>query len=621
MRHNFVLDKAQVWMCGIAGLWRLHPPVEEEELRRLCAALVHRGPDGEGIWLHPSGKLGLAHRRLAIVDLSEAGAQPMESPSGRSRIVFNGEIYNFPELRQELSRRGWCFRSRSDTEVILALYEQEGIACLEWLRGMFAFALWDEAERCLWLVRDRLGIKPVYYYWDGVCFAFASELGPLVRLRHFDALLDATAVWDFLTYHYIPAPKSIYRHVRKLEAGTWLRVDLERGQLQQQRYWRLPAVEERAMSESEAEAQLEELLDTVVREHLLADVPLGAFFSGGVDSSVVVAYARRYQPLWVFTADFDSAQKSERVYAEAAARHLGVRQSVVKLTGEDFFPSIERFVQVYGEPFGDSSGIAVMAISRAARGVVKAVLSGDGGDELFGGYLRSGADVGQNGLPLRSRRVVPWLLRTLPTRRGQRWLWQWLVPEERIVQSALWLQQGQKRRFFSSEFLALLPAEYEEEWFVREHVPAGLSPVRQRLLLDLQTWLPEKMLVKVDRAAMAFGLEVRVPLVDHRIVEWVCRVPEHLLWSPQRGGKWLLKRLLQRELPAELVYRPKKGFSIPLGQWLEQTGWQERVRQSRFWREGIFHRQLFGKAELRSPVTAFLVLVLAVWSDQHPWYL
>ncbi|GBD06282.1 Asparagine synthetase [glutamine-hydrolyzing] 1 [bacterium HR21] len=608
-------------MCGIAGIWRRHAPVEAAELRALCAALRHRGPDGEGIWVHPSGKLGFAHRRLAIVDLSAAAAQPMQSPSGRTCVVYNGEIYNFRELRQQAAARGWCFRSESDTEVILALYEQRGIAALEALRGMFAFALWDEAQQRLWLVRDRLGIKPLYYYWDGACFAFGSEVGVFPRLHDFDARLDATALWDFLSYHYIPPPKSIYARVRKLEAGNWLCVDVQAGILRQHRYWHLPEPDEEPRELCRAESELDALLSEVVTEHLVADVPVGAFLSGGVDSSLVVAYARRRQPLRVFTADFDVAAKSERASAEAVAQALGVPQRVVRLTAQEFFPSVEQFVRTYGEPFGDASGIGVLALSRVARAEVKAVLSGDGGDELFAGYLRSAADFGAGRFPLRSARLVPWILRELPSLRGQRWLRALLPARQYVLQLPIWMMRGQKQRIFAPELVAALRSGYDDCWFLRQFLQEGLSLLRQRLVLDLQTWLPEKMLVKVDRASMSVGLEVRVPLVDHRLVEWVCRVPEQLLWQPQRGGKWLLKRLLERELPAELVYRPKKGFSIPLRQWMQQIGWQERVRCSRFWREGIFSRHLFRRADLRSPVTQFLLLVLAVWSDEHPWTL
>lgn len=608
-------------MCGIAGIWRRNAPVEREELQAFCSALRHRGPDGEGIWLHPSGRVGFAHRRLAIVDLSPAAAQPMESPSGRTCIVYNGEIYNFHELRHQAAARGWCFRSQSDTEVILALYEQRGIAALEALRGMFAFALWDEGEQRLWLVRDRMGIKPLYYYWDGACFAFGSELGVFRWLRGFDARLDISAVWDFLSYHYVPPPKSVYARVRKLEAGSWLCLEAATGTLRQHRYWRVPDPREEALDVHRAESELEALLAEVVAEHLVADVPVGAFLSGGVDSSLVVAYARRRQPVWVFTADFDVATKSERAYAEAVARQFRLPQRIVRLTAEDFFPAVEQFVRTYGEPFGDASGIGVLALARRAREEVKAVLSGDGGDELFAGYIRDAADFRGRRISIRSARVVPWLLRKLPTLRGQRWLRTLLSAQGYVLHVPIWMVDGQKRRIIAPELVAALPPEYDELWFLRQFLREGVSPLRQRLLLDMQTWLPEKMLPKVDRASMSVGLEVRVPLVDHRLVEWVCRVPEHLLWQPQRGGKWLLKRLLERELPAELVYRPKKGFSVPLQQWMQRSRWSERVRASRFWLEGVFHRELFRRADLRSPVTQFLVLVLAVWSDENPWLL
>lgn len=609
-------------MCGIAGIYRIGGVVEESELWQLCRALRHRGPEGEGVWCHSSGHLGFAHTRLAIVDISPAARQPMHSPTGRSCIVFNGEIYNFRKLRREAAQRGWSFRSNSDTEVILALYELYGIDCLRYLHGMFAFALWDEAEGRLWLVRDRLGIKPLYYFWDGNCLAFASELPALQQLRGFDARLDVTAVWDFLTYHYIPPPKSIYRRIAKLEAGRWVCLDTRRAQLFSQRYWRVPEPAEEERSLERALEELDELLTTVVAEHLVADVPLGAFLSGGVDSSLVVAYARRQQPLRAFTVDVDGAVWSERHFAEAVAQHLKVEHSIVRVAAEKAPAAVERFVRVYGEPFGDTSGLAVLAIAQAARTEVKAVLSGDGADELFAGYIRSRADIGGSGFPWwRSRRWVPWLLSHMPTKRGERWLRKLLPAEEQIVRVGVWLEFAQKQRLLSPDIVALLPADYDELWFVRRYAFRQYSPLRQRLLLELQTWLPEKMLTKVDRASMAVGLEVRVPFVDHRLVEWVCRVPEWLLWNPERGGKWLLKRLLEKYLPTSLVYRPKKGFSIPVHRWLQQLAWHERIRESRFWKEGFFHPALFHRADIRSPVTQFLLLVLALWSDQNRWIL
>lgn len=608
-------------MCGIAGVYRHNGAVQEAELWALCRALEHRGPDGEGIWCHSSGKLGFAHRRLAIVDVSPAGRQPMQSSTGRTCIVFNGEIYNFRELQREAARRGWCFRSNSDTEVILALYELDGIACLERLHGMFAFALWDETEGRLWLVRDRLGIKPLYYLWNGTCLAFASELPALQRLSDFDARLDVTALWDFLTYHYIPPPKSMYRSISKLPAGTWVCLDTRQARLWSRRYWCVPEPIEEERSLECALEELDDLLASVVAEHLVADVPVGAFLSGGVDSSLVVAYARRRQPLRVFTVEVEGDAWSERPFAEAVAHHLGVEHRIVRVAAEGVMPAVRRFVRVYGEPFGDTSGLAVVAIAQAARAEVKAVLSGDGADELFAGYIRSRADIGGGGIPVRSRRWVPWLLSRMPSKRGERWLRRLLMPEEQILRTAVWLEWGQKRRLLQPDILAVLPPDYDELWFLRSYFCQRCSPLRQRLLLELQTWLPEKMLTKVDRASMAVGLEVRVPFVDHRLVEWVCRVPDWMLWHPDRGGKWLLKHLLEQELPAPLVYRPKKGFSIPIREWLQQVAWQSRVQESRFWQERIFHPALFREADVRSPVTQFLLLVLAVWSDENPWIL
>jgi asparagine synthase (glutamine-hydrolysing) len=609
-------------MCGIAGIWRREPPVEEAELQALCESLRHRGPDGGGIWVHPRRQLGFAHRRLAIIDLSDAAAQPMHSPSGRCSIVFNGEIYNYAELRQQAQQRGWCFRSRSDTEVILALYELFGIGCVELLRGMFAFALWDEQEQRLYLVRDRLGIKPLYYGWDGQQLVFASELHAVQRVRGFPLQLNVAALWDYFAHHYIPPPRSIYEHVQKLEAGTWLCFDAVHATFTVQRYWQLPDGEvARYSSAEQAAEELDELLQESARLHCVADVPLGAFLSGGVDSSAVVAYARRWAPVRAIIADFDYAHKSERRYAEAVAQRLGVPALVVPLRGEEFPQLLERFAASYDEPFGDSSGIALLAIAQVARSEFKAVLSGDGGDELFAGYIRSRRELGCGGLPLRSRRLVPFLMRRRRGLRGMRWLRALLPPALRVLHTNVWMYAGQIGTLLHPALREHLPADYDELAFARRYWKPQYSPLRMRLFLDLHTWLPERMLTKVDRASMAVGLEVRVPLLDHRLVEWVFRLPEWLLWSEQHGGKWLLKRLLSRELPPELVYRPKHGFSIPLREWLERVEWQAYVRDSKLWQAGLLHPQLFARADLRSPVTRWLLLELALWAERNPWSL
>ncbi len=619
-------DPAGSSMCGIAGLWKSEEAVTRLEVETLRDTMVHRGPDAAGVWIDVENNIGLGHRRLAIIDLSEEAEQPMGSTSGNLQIVYNGEIYNFLGLREEAEKWGYRFRTRSDTEVILAYYEKYGIECVEYFRGMFAFGVWDREKRCLTMARDRVGIKPLYYYWDGVNFAFSSEFKGFQSLPLFDKTLDVTAAYDYLTYQYIPPPKSMFKYVRKVEAGQIVRFWPEKRDIERRRYWRVECQEVvPEVEEEEVKERVRELLGESVEGHLVADVPVGAFLSGGTDSSMVTALAAaKHGDFSTFTVDFDVPEKSEAGYARLVAEFLGVGNSVMKMGGGAFREFADRFVEMYDEPFGDTSGLPTFVVSSEAAKHVKVVLSGDGGDEVFGGYVDR-RFLGKNGeSAVAKSSLAGKVLAGLPFKYGEGFLRERLTGAERTMQVPVWLNRGQKERMFEREALAeYIPGDYDYLWYIRENFTETGDSVRNRMLLEFRTWLPEKMLTKVDRASMVSSLEVRVPLLDHKLVEYMFSLPTRYVWDERKGGKWLLKELLMEYLPENLVNRPKKGFSIPITQWLDgmEGEWMERVAGSRIAKEGVLDVKRISRADTRSPVTKWMLMNLALWSDRYQWSL
>jgi asparagine synthase (glutamine-hydrolysing) len=554
-------------MCGIAGIWwKQRGSLDQAEawLRSALSGLAHRGPDDEGVWIDRTSGVLLGHRRLSIIDLSPLGHQPMVADSGSTAIVFNGEIYNYRSLRRELERRGFVFRSDSDTEVLLNGYACWGAPVLERLVGMFAFAIWDGRSETLFLARDRAGEKPLYYATtpDGV--AFASEIAPLTTLPDVDTRIDDVAVSLYLQYQYVPAPHSIFAGIRKLPPAHALII--EREHVRTWRYWdpvpiaagpRLP------ISETEAIDTLEGLLREAVSGQMISDVPLGAFLSGGIDSTAVVSMMAELgtRPVRTFTIGFDVARYDESRHAARVARHLGTDHTMESLTAADAVALIPTVPEMYGEPFGDSSALPTHLVSRVARKHVTVSLSGDGGDEAFGGYTRYDE---LERILLLSRCPAP--LQTIARAVGGR------MPGR--IGRGVGLLGAAPREVFrarvgvfrSADVQTMTGAapplyEFERAWAATEGRPA-----RQRAMLaDLLTYLPEAILVKVDRAAMSISLETRAPLLDHRVLEFALRLPPELT-----QGKRLLKRLVYRRVPRALVDRPKQGFGVPLGQWLRE---------------------------------------------------
>lgn len=597
-------------MCGITGFWQpagFAPDAAQALARRMADTLVHRGPDDGGVWVDGAAGVALGHRRLAIVDLSPAGHQPMVSASGRLVIAFNGEVYNHAALRQELAAAGKApaWRGHSDTETLLAAIEAWGVqAALQRCVGMFAFVLWDAAQRKLTLARDRLGEKPLYYGWQGGVLLFGSELKALRAHPAFAGEVNRDALALYFRHNYIPAPYSIYRGIAKLPPGTTLCIT--QAQAQQagtaalpapQAYWSARQVAEEGQrnlfrgTEAEACDELERLLRQAVAEQMMADVPLGAFLSGGIDSSTVVALmqAQSAQPVRTFTIGFDIDGYDEAQHAKAVARHLGTQHTELYVTPGQAMDVIPRLPARYDEPFADSSQIPTFLVAQLARQQVTVSLSGDGGDELFGGYQRYFlADRlwrGVGWLPAPLRAALAGGIRALPPE-GWNALWRvgaWLLPRQyRYANAGDKLHklaeilaapspQAIYRRLVShwKEPTALVLGATEPPTALTDPAQwAQLDDFCQRMMqLDTVSYLPDDILVKVDRAAMGVSLETRVPLLDHRVLEFAWRLP---LALKVRGneGKWLLRQVLYRHVPRELVERPKMGFGIPLEHWL-----------------------------------------------------
>jgi asparagine synthase (glutamine-hydrolysing) len=561
-------------MCGIVGLVHYcdHEPVSEEVVRRMCRAIIHRGPDDEGIYL--AGRVGLGMRRLSIIDLT-TGQQPIHNEDKTIWVVFNGEIYNYPELRDHLVRKGHTFYTQSDTEVIVHLYEETGVDCFQQLNGMFAIAIWDAHRNQLVLGRDRLGKKPLYYSYDGSRLLFASELKSMLCVPGFQRQVSLEALDFYLSFGCVPGDLGIFQGVQKLPAGHTLVA--KAGGIHQQPYWHL------AFGNSTADAgetfylqALRELVFDAVKRRLISDVPLGAFLSGGVDSSTVVAVMAKLgvKDLKTFSIGFEEEGYSELSYAREVAEFLGTKHYEL-IVQPDMVKLLPELVWYYDEPFADSSAIPTYYVSQLARSEVTVVLSGDGGDELFGGYTRY-----LDPLLARMLQAVPETVRLhminrvashLPRGvRGRRWLTH--------TSSDACAYYASKLSIFDSERKTLLYARDMPETMSGQQPLAWLRTyfgalesatlTTRRQYTDIKTYLPDTILTKVDRASMAVSLEARAPLLDYRIAEFAGKLPDH--YKIRNGQtKYLLKALARSLLPESIVNRRKKGFSIPKHVWLQ----------------------------------------------------
>ncbi len=612
-------------MCGITGYWDTSRTSTAEELKsiatRMSDAILHRGPDSGGVWIDENTGIALGHRRLAIVDLSPEGHQPMISADGRYTIVFNGEIYNFPDLRQELLALGHTFRGHSDTEIMLAGFCQWGLeAAVKRFNGMFAFALWDRQERLLHLGCDRLGEKPIYYGWIGRTLVFGSELKALKANPSFHPEIDRGALTLFMRYSYIPAPHSIYQGISKLPPATLLTWDGTDIQPAPVPYWSVRAAAEAGVanpftgSDRDAIEQLDKLLLDAVGIRMMADVPLGAFLSGGVDSSTVVALmqAQSSNPVKTFSIGFQEDAYNEAQHAKAVAQHLNTEHTELYVTPAEALAVIPKLPSLYDEPFADSSQIPTFLVAELARRHVTVSLSGDGGDELLGGYeryfltnniwqkfgwmnksLRQATAKGLTGLSTQTwDRIVGTLGGVVPKKFQE-------FPGSRIHKLADILAVSDPESFYlglishwqQPSSLVIGGSEPLTSFTDRGKWAEGTVFTEKMMFLDTVTYLPDDILVKVDRASMGVSLEGRIPLLDHRVVEFAWQVPLSMKIRDNRG-KWLLRQVLEKYIPKSLIDRPKMGFGVPIDSWLRGPlrDWAEDLlAENRLRSEGFFH--------------------------------
>lgn len=612
-------------MCGIVGfIDKVCRSVRERGniAERMIAPLRHRGPDSSGIWSDDSCGTTLAHARLAIIDLSPAGNQPMVSASGRFVLVFNGEIYNFRILRKELEAVGDApaWRGTSDTEVLLAAFEAWGVKrTLQVAVGMFALALWDKSERKLYLARDRMGEKPLYYGWQQKTFLFASELKALKAHPAFEPKIDRNALTLYLRHNYVPAPYSIYKGIRKLFPGHFIQISFARDGEWHERlvsYWSLAEAVRQGIENpfsgtpKEAVDELERLLRQAVKGQMVADVPLGAFLSGGFDSSTVVALMQTLSSRSVstFTIGFNEGEYNEAEHAKAVASHLGTNHHEMYVSPEDALAVIPDLPEIWDEPFSDSSQIPTFLVSRFARTKVTVSLSGDGGDELFFGYQRYFKGLRMWGVlgkvPVQARKALAMIMEHAPGRTFD--ALQKALPEKyRIPHLADRLPKlAEVIRIPSSDAFykrLVSHAKFPEDMVIDGQEPAtifedavswpefrGFPQFMQ--YMDAMLYLPDDILTKVDRSTMAVSLESRVPLLDHRVVEFAWSLPFDMKYRNGQG-KWLLRQLLYRHVPQEIMDRPKMGFGVPIEHWLSGPlrEWaEELLDESRLKREGFF---------------------------------
>lgn len=569
-------------MCGIVGVAATGGP-DTDGLHHMCDAISHRGPDDAGVEVWRDHGVGLGHRRLSIIDLSPAGHNPMPNEDRSVWLVFNGEIYNFQSLRQELERAGHVFRSRSDTEVVLHAYEEWGDEHVHRLRGMFAYALYDRRPQSgsegpshdfrLMLVRDRLGIKPLFYYQHAHLFLFASEIKAILAYPGVDRAIDRSALFDYLTYMYVPAPKTAYTHVRKIPPGHYL--VLERDQIRLRQYWDVtwnrPTP---ARTPDEAAVLVREALAQVVRLHMLSDVPVGVFLSGGVDSSTITALMAQAsdEPVRSFTIGFDVAAHSETRYSRLVADRWGTQHCERNVGADSLQDMLPAVGWMYDEPFADGSAVPTRRLAALAREQVKVVLCGDGGDEVFGGYEWYTAWLRRRAfdwVPLVLRRkLFAGLGRSWPTwLRGKQFLADLrLGPIEQYGRLLELFSPMEKRLIIAPEWAKEL-ADYDDYWYFRQYWRDELDPMTRIQYLDLKTYLPDDILTKIDRASMAVSLEARPPLLDHELVEQLFSIPAE--WrAPGGAKKYLLKQAARDLLPDAILRRPKKGFSAPWTAWM-----------------------------------------------------
>ncbi len=640
MRRDQSLIQSPVFtMCGITGVVYSESGhfADPGVLTRMADSIAHRGPDADGFYIDRN--VGLAHRRLSIIDL-EGGDQPIGNEDGSVQVVFNGEIYNFRELRSELKAKGHQFRTFSDTEVIVHLYEELGDRCVERLRGMFAIALWDSRQQRLLLARDRVGIKPLFVSVNEKRIVFGSELKPLLAHGDVQREIDPVAIDEYLNYGVIPGDRCVFRGVEKLLPGHVLTVDVGTWQIRRRRYWQLNFEADESLSIDEWQETILAKLDETVRLHLLADVPVGSFLSGGIDSSIVTGLASRAlsTPLQTFSMGFRESAFNELPAAREIARHFGTEHTerTVSADAVSLLPQLTKF---YDEPFADSSAVPTFLVSQIASQHVKVVLSGDGGDEALGGYSRYAHDLKEASI----RRLIPtWMQRPWLSTLAAAWpKADWLPRPLRLKTFLTNMSLPAGQAYANTLSLCRLPLRHQllnadirrsigrhdtSRAAANGYRNGGLDPLNGMIAADMATLLPDDYLVKVDRASMANGLEVRPPMLDHEFLELCARVPARLKIN-HGETKWLLRQTARSLVPASIIDRPKQGFEIPVDQWFRgplSDMFRDSVLADGSALAGIVNQstseQLLDchcRGTGRHGSTLWSLLTLALWADQY----
>ena len=619
-------------MCGIAGkIYFQSGRVSESELKSMAQKIAHRGPDDEGLYISSDQKVGLANRRLAIIDLSSKGHQPM-SYKNRYWITFNGEVYNFQSKKELLKKQGYRFNSNTDTEVIMALYDKYGVGCLEHLRGMFAFVLYDSHKNTLFIARDRLGKKPLKYYFDGEVFIFASELKAILTQKEIHKVPDWLAIHHYLTFGYVPAPMTGFVGINKLEPSHHLLIDIKKVTLKKTRYWTPDFTEKLDLSEREWSEKILSTLEEATKLRMISDVPIGAFLSGGVDSSAVVAMMVKHSnsPVKTFTIGFKEKTHDETKYARTIAKLFKTDHTELVAEPEsiEILPDL---IRQFEEPYANSSFIVSYMVAKMAREKVTVILNGDGGDENFAGYgsrhFRLNRDVIADkfgfildclGLPLS---------RTLPLHRIRKFLEKRKTPlADRYLSYNIYLENKDRKALYSEIFKNQMSDINSYEIARKKFEEAGAEDPRDRALYyDLTSYLPDDLLTKVDMTSMLVSLEGRSPFTDHKMVELAAKIPFDL--KIKNGEtKYILKKALEKIIPPENLYRQKKGFSVPLGKWF--SGDLGNYAQAKLERKNAYTKELFEEDELRKLLKShsdkndvglklWAILALELWFEEY----
>jgi asparagine synthase (glutamine-hydrolysing) len=607
-------------MCGIAGYIDFNKQTGQDLLKRMTDSIRYRGPDDSGheIFDEPGCTIGLGQRRLSVIDLSPLGHQPMFSSDGRLAIIFNGEVYNYEEVKKELVEKGYTFKSGSDTEVILYAYREWGAKAVERFTGMFVYVIYDKDKQTVHICRDRLGVKPLYYYWHNGLFMFASELKPFLEEKRFSREIDEQAFYSFLHYSYVPAPLSIFKHTCKLEAGHHLTLHLNTRELKDEMYWdilRHFAKDKWKVTEAEAMDTLEEKLRKACSLRMVSDVPVGVFLSGGYDSTLVTALLQTgsTERLKTYTIGFREEKFNEAEYAAKVAQHLQTDHHEMYCTYEDAKSIIPELPYFYDEPFADSSAIPTILVSRFARKSVTVALSADGGDELFAGYERHAsllrlADRLRR-IPSFGRKPLSFLLRNAPGGILKKIVGDgknleaeniskyagFISGKYDLVDMADFANQSASpsyiHRFIQREFT---PADELFRSNTIRRLPGNLDKI---LSFDYLSYLPGDILTKVDRATMSISLEGREPLLDHNLIEWVAALPDELKYNGTKS-KYLLRKIVHKYVPQEMMERPKMGFSVPLHDWFRNDLkylFEEHLGEAAVAKHGMLHAPLLRK--------------------------